>query len=88
VTVVDLETDQQIGRTLPYRGLRIEWSSDGSLLTIPGDDRITLWNFDTESWPEIACETAGRNLTREEWDAFGPRTAEYRATCPQYPIEP
>jgi hypothetical protein len=88
VTVVDIETDQQIGRTLPYTGIRIEWSADGSLLTIPGDDRVTLWNFDTDSWPEIACETAGRNLTRKEWDAFGPRIGEYRATCPQFPIEP
>ena len=87
VTVVDVETDQQIGRTLPYTGLRIEWSENGSLLSVPDGDHVVLWNFDTDAWPEIACETAGRNLTRDEWDSFGPRTSEYRATCPQYPIE-
>ena len=87
VHVLDIETDQQIGREMPYSGIRIEWSADGSLLTIPGDDRVTLWNFDTDSWDDIACEVAGRNLTREEWEAFGPRTVEYRATCDQYPID-
>ena len=87
VTVIDVETGRQIGRTLPYIGIRIEWSADGSLLSVPSNDRVTLWNFDTDAWPDIACETAGRNLTRDEWTQFGPRTIEYRATCSQYPIE-
>ncbi|MGL4611921.1 MAG: hypothetical protein ACRCYY_19965 [Trueperaceae bacterium] len=31
----------------------------------------------------LACQNAGRNLTREEWqEMFG--TLEYRATCPLF----
>jgi serine/threonine protein kinase/WD40 repeat protein/DNA-binding winged helix-turn-helix (wHTH) protein len=88
VKVWDLETGLQLGRDLPYWGgaSRIEFSEDGKLLSVPDVDRVTLWNFDTETWADIACEMAGRNLTQDEWDQLGPRTIERRATCPQYPL--
>lgn len=56
----------------------------------PATSRKTLqvyWNLDDDSWYDVACQAAGRNMTRAEWEQFGPRDAEYRATCPQYPIE-
>jgi hypothetical protein len=89
VKVFDLTTGRQIGRDLPFAGgaNRIEFTADGSILSVPTSDRITLWNFDTDTWAEVACEMAGRNLTREEWEQYGPRTFEYRATCDQFPIE-
>ncbi len=64
-----------------------EFSADGSVLTVPVRDRVVLWNYDTDTWADIACECAGRNLTREECKQFGPRTIEYRVTCEQFPIE-
>lgn len=48
---------------------------------------VSIRNYDASTWPAIACDVAGRNLTRAEWDEFGPRTIEYRATCPQYPLD-
>lgn len=54
---------------------------------MPCDDRVTPWNLDTDTWAELACEYAGRNLTREELEQFEPRTISYRATCDQFPIE-
>ena len=48
------------------------------------DDWIHIWNLDVDSWPDIACEAAGRNMTEAEWDQFGPRGESYQATCPQY----
>ena len=65
VKVFDLASGRQLGRDLPYVGQsnRIEFSADGGELIVPNGGRITIWNFDTDSWPEIACETAGRNLT-------------------------
>jgi DNA-binding SARP family transcriptional activator len=39
------------------------------------------------TWFDIACDAVGRNMTRAEWEQFGPRDTEYRATCPQYDIE-
>ena len=50
-------------------------------------DSVSIWNLDTSTWFDTACEAVGRNMTRAEWDQFGPRDTEYRATCPQYPIE-
>ncbi len=44
-----------------------------------------IWTIDPESWPEIACRAAGRNLTPDEWAQFGPAGEPYRATCDQWP---
>ena len=86
--VWDLETRTQIGRALPNtQGSAGEWSPDGRLLAVPNTDGYVVWNFDTDTWPGIACEVAGRNLTRAEWEQVGPRDVDYRATCEQYPIE-
>lgn len=39
-----------------------------------------------ESWADIACRAAGRNMTRSEWELFGPKDTAYRATCPEFPL--
>ena len=59
---------------------------DGRATTIVGD-HILLWNLNTDEWYDIACRAAGRNLTRAEWEEFGPADVEYTATCPQWPVE-
>lgn len=51
------------------------------------EDSVSIWNLDTSTWFDTACDAVGRNMTRAEWDQFGPRDTEYRPTCPQYPIE-
>ena len=86
VKVWDLETGQQLGRELPGRFFNIDYTADGTVLSVSTDDRVTLWNYDTDTWPEIACNLAGRNLTEDEWNQLGPRTIERRATCPQFPL--
>ncbi len=55
------------------------------LVTSVGEYGI-LWNLDIDSWPVIACRAAGRNLTGSEWDQFGPRDTDHRATCEQWPL--
>lgn len=52
-----------------------------------GERSVQVWNLDMSEWPEIACRAAGSNLTRDEWAQWGPRDEDYRAICPQYPIE-
>ena len=86
VRVWDVESGQQIGRELPYHSNRVEFTGDGSILAVGTEDRVTLWNFDTDTWAGIACELAGRNMTQGEWDQLGPREIERRATCPQFPL--
>jgi DNA-binding SARP family transcriptional activator/WD40 repeat protein/type II secretory pathway predicted ATPase ExeA len=86
--VWDATTGEQVGRALPFTGgNETRFSDDGKLLVVPGSESISIWNMDTSTWPDIACEVAGRNLSRTEWERLGPRSVDYRATCPQYPIE-
>ena len=49
------------------------------------DEKVYVWNLDVTSWPHIACRAAGRNLTRDEWDQFGPKNVPYQQTCPDWP---
>jgi len=47
------------------------------------DGRTITWNLDPAAWAERACELAGRNLTRPEWDRYV--GGEYQRTCQQWP---
>jgi hypothetical protein len=53
-------------------------------LVVSVDGGMRQWNIDFESWPDIACERAGRNLTRDEWDQYMPADDAYHQTCPQF----
>jgi len=88
VRVWSLDTRSQFGRPMVHHinGQRAQWSPDGDLLAIPTADGYQMWNFDTDTWPDIACEVAGRNFTRSEWEQFGPRTVDYRPICNQFPL--
>ena len=56
---------------LPFLGLRNAFSPDGKLLAVAGVDGCAmLWDIDPAVWRQRACAIAGRNLTREEWDAL------------------
>ena len=41
---------------------------------------MQIWDTDPESWVRSACAFAGRNLTKAEWDRYGPKEP-YRETC-------
>ncbi|NNE11193.1 MAG: hypothetical protein HKN41_02995, partial [Ilumatobacter sp.] len=51
----------------------------------PSERGAIVWDLDAETWPEIACRAAGRNMTVDEWEQFGPADEPYRATCDQWP---
>ncbi len=60
------------------------FTSDGRWLITAGGSTVRLRLL---SWPallDLACETAGRNLTAEEWQQYFPGQA-YRRTCPLRP---
>ncbi|NNE12282.1 MAG: protein kinase, partial [Ilumatobacter sp.] len=97
VRVWDERTGVQLGRDLPlvegmpFEELRgrggIDATFDGSgRLIVRSPDAVSVWNYDTSTWADIACATAGRNMTRAEWERYGPAGVEYRKTCEQYPI--
>jgi len=57
------------------------WLVTGSL-----DSTARLWNLRLDELVDLACRTAGRNLTRAEWAQYFPGQ-EYRRTCEQWPLE-
>ena len=86
----DVDSGRQIGAPFPNDVGRLPGAATGDvpqLVTAVGDD-VWIWKLDVDRWFEIACRAAGRNMSAAEWDAFGPSDASYRATCPQYPIDP
>jgi hypothetical protein len=50
------------------------------------DDGVVVWELDPAHCEPAACDLAGRNLTREEWDRYVGDLLPYRATCAQYPV--
>ncbi|MBI3799633.1 MAG: hypothetical protein HY268_22015 [Deltaproteobacteria bacterium] len=67
----------------------VAWSPDGKILASgSGDNTIILWDVSFESWKARACYRANRNLTRGEWKQYIGDVELYRATCPEFPIEP
>jgi WD40 repeat protein len=68
-----------------YPMTTMSFNSTGTILASSGSYKtIMLWNFDSESWVEIACRIASRNFTTSEWTHyFG--NEPYRKTCDQWP---
>lgn len=57
------------------------------LVTTGYDQRAIVWQMDSATWPQLACELAGRNLDYNEWvQAFGDKF--YTPTCRVYPVHP
>ncbi len=55
------------------------WLATGS-----DDGTVRLWRLSPQDLLELACKTAGRNLTREEWRQHVGQSP-YQVTCPQFP---
>ena len=64
---------------------RMAYLPDGSGILVAGLDGST-WTVPAEpsAWLERARRTAGRNLTRSEWNEFFPGRS-YEVTCPEWP---
>jgi WD40 repeat protein len=63
------------------------WNADETrILTASVDGTAKLWYAKPEDLLEAACQRAPRNMTRDEWRRFM-GDEEYRATCPNLPIE-
>jgi WD40 repeat protein len=56
------------------------------LVTGSRDKTARLWNLRLDELKEVACRTAGRDLTREEWQQYM-GDQPYHKTCPDLPGE-
>lgn len=82
----DPTTLEPIGEPFPHdpNAWAATLAAETNQLATVVDGATVIWNVNFDEWPELACRAAGRNLTREEWEEFGPR-GEYHATCGQWP---
>jgi hypothetical protein len=92
IALFDGETLEPIGDPIPTGDVG-EWSTfmlsaDGLRLYANNPaNEATAWNLDVTTWDEIACRAAGRNMTRAEFADHMGDDVEYRATCPEWPLE-
>ena len=60
------------------------FSADGKTLISASQGEVIVWDIDPQSWVERACNIAGRNFNRQEWDEYIGNEV-YHSTCPQFP---
>ncbi len=86
----DVDAGQQIGDAFPNQdGVAMGAASGETLqLATAVDGAIQVWNLDVDSWADLACRVAGRNMTQAEWDQLGPSGEQFRATCPHFGSDP
>ena len=72
-----------VGSAQVNADVAVGFSEDSSTMVIASvdGDTVTTWDLRPETWVAAACEAAGRNLTKEEWQAALPNRS-YQKVCP------
>ncbi|HTH05343.1 MAG TPA: WD40 repeat domain-containing protein, partial [Ilumatobacteraceae bacterium] len=84
VSVYDLVAGIRLGDPISVSS---EWtfsgvfSADGGEMAVNVPAGIAVWDLKTSSQAEAACSMAGRDLTRDEWNAYVGDLGPYRSTC-------
>jgi WD40 repeat protein len=88
----DVATRQELGPSIPVGNPNgdttypyVTFTPDGSKVVV-SDDTGQVWvvPVSLKAWEDRACQIAGRNLTRVEWQQFVTGRG-YADTCPQFP---
>ena len=85
--VLDIATRTQLGDPIDT-GVVIGNATlrpDGLAAAAATDQGVVIWDLDPAHWVEAACELAGRNMTRQEWNRYLGDLADYHVTCPDHP---
>lgn len=89
--LVNLETGQPYGamlldprnQVMTGMVISVTFSPDGYTLVSGNNSGMTiLWSINPTVWQGMACATAGRSLTPEEWSIYMPANYHYQPTCP------
>lgn len=83
--IIDVETWTVVGDPFPSKpGVWVSPSSNGRYVPTVDDGRIQIWTIEPNTWSDLACRAAGRNLTESEWDQYGPAGEPRAGTCAQW----
>ena len=63
----------------------VAWLEDGAAIATVGEDGALMWDFRPATLRAIACATANRNLSEQEWDGFIGEDRRYRLSCESLP---
>jgi WD40 repeat protein len=89
VRLWDLASRQPIGAALKNHSdvvYRVAFSGDGQRLVSGGlDALINVLPLDPAGLRALACEHAGRNLSRAEWQIYVPNYLAYHPVCEAFP---
>ena len=68
----DVASGRRLGDPLPAPGnTAIAFDASGRSLITGGDDgEVVVWDIDPDRWVELACDVAGRTLSRDEWRRY------------------
>jgi WD40 repeat protein/DNA-binding SARP family transcriptional activator len=83
--LVDVASRQPVGDAFVGQSGALSFSPDGTRLAMPSSTTTLLWDLDTTTWRERACEIAGRNLTAAEVRRYLPDGADAKPTCSRFP---
>ena len=87
--LVDAATGDRVGVPLrvtddAYSTAAAAFLTDNGIYHGPLGGPVVYYDVDPENWHTLACQAAGRNLTRAEWAELLGSLGPYRVTCPQY----
>jgi len=84
VSIYDVASWTRIGDPIPADaplGFKGHLHRDGKLVAVTVRDGVALWDIEPEHLVKAACQMAGRNLTKTEWETYLGTLGEYRETC-------
>jgi WD40 repeat protein len=84
IRLVDVRDGAPLGEPIWGSDVGFSYSGfapDGSVLLMPGPTGAVLLDLDVGHWLDAACELAGRQLTRAEWDQYLPSAGGYAPSC-------
>lgn len=92
VRLWDRETLAPIGPPLSVGEniLDVGFDEQTDTLTVLGSQQMVRWNLNSEEWPELACQRAGRDMTYLEWKEAFPNAkdmAGFKSIC-GFPLHP
>jgi hypothetical protein len=66
----------------PWFGTTVTATPDGRyLITATTSGSLVRWHLDQQSWKDVACTTAARDLTADEWRAYVGTTPPDTLAC-------